>query len=505
MYPSNPAQPPRPQATTTAREIPGVTKRPTAPMRGMAPQVDTAKLAAASAMMAAKMKQPPAPAMKPMSQQQPAAAPPVPSARPSAPPQQSPSSPMAKAAQMLASKAQSSSPMPAVTADDSAARMAAARQLQAQAAAKARAEGANKGMKDIADAGVAGAMQALGDRSKQVAGMEWDSDAGGGHGAWTAQNALPPGVKQGDPGTYYDPATGTVKYDPTGAVSKALATDTEKLIGGTYEDFLMSPEEKAAQVAELQKAAAMAQWQQGQAMAARGMGGSGVQAMGLGDIAGKLQSSLVDLNASDRAQAIEQFLQQRGQDLGALAQDRSLNQAADNNDLSREQWQKEFDYRTKQDDLANRAVSLNNYFGWTATDSISPEVYRASVGVDMTDPAQAEAFIKKLKIIKGADGVTKATLIDDGTSKPDDTSQPYDGFIGDWQALSPDQQKALIEVNAAGVDPLSDDAPLFYYSMGPGMDNGWWGGLSEQAKANYWKNYLAGMYGTNTDGKGGFA
>lgn len=487
MYPSSPSQPPRPQATTTAREIPGVTKRPTAPMRGMAPQVDTAKLAAASAMMAAKTKQPPAPAMKPMSQQQSAAAPPAPSARPSAPPQQSPASPMAKAAQMLASKAQSSNPMPAVTADDSAARMAAARQLQAQMAAKAQSEAANSGMKSIADAGVAGAMQALGDRSKQVPGMEWDGNIGKGHGAWVPSDALPPGVRQGDPGTYFDPATGTVRYDPTGAVSKALATDTEKMISGSYEDFLMSPEEKAAQVAELQKAAAMAQWQQGQAMAARGMGGSGVQAMGLGDIAGKLQSSLVDMNASDRAQAIEQFLQQRGQDLGALAQDRSLSQSEENANKADSQWQQEFDYRTKQDDLANKAVALNNYLGFTATDSISPEVYAAAANVDLTDPAQAEAFRKTFHVITNADGTRTAVLNEtDPTVRP----ETYQGSM--WDALSAEQRDAIRKAEQDGYVALNEPPPNYVDAMVAKMGQvPNWNSWSEQDKVQYWADYYA--------------
>jgi len=473
MYPSSPAQPPRPQATTTVREIPGVTKRPTAPMRGMAPQMDAIKSQAVQ-VMAARQNAPtgPAPAMKPMSQQ---AAPPVQSARPMAP--QQASAPQsggyaAAAKSVMERRMQSGTPAPAVSADDNAQRVAAARAVQAQMLAKQKAQGAEKGKNALADALVQGAFQGLGDKTRQVPGMEWDFNTN----SWTADNSLPPGVKQGDPGTYYDPADGKVKYDPKGAVSKALATDTEKTISGSYEDFLMSPEEKAAQIDELRKAAANAMWQQGQAMAARGMGGSGVQAMGLGETQAKLESALVDMNASDRAQAIEQFLQQRGQDLGAYAQDRAATASESNVDTNNQQWREQFDYQKSQDAEANAVTQINNALGLTGNDQLAPEDLAAGLDAYKAGDDAFKTWLRSMGGTTDSNGDGVRTL----SKKPD-------SYSGDWGSLTIAQQKAIEEAYASGKDPAKP--PPFFTQARPGED---WASLSDADKAHEWGLYLAG-------------
>ena len=505
MYPSNPAQPPKPPPVNPqGREIPGVTKRPIAPMRGQAaPAVDYKQAAAMKLAQQAQSSAPAgassmqAPARSAMLQ---APGQPAPARAPmqSQAPQQAPQqSMMAKAAASMAGR-QSAGPAMDLSAD-------AAQKRQAAALALQRQQQGPVGPKTQAglDAMFQSAMGGLTNREVAVDGREWDPSAG----AWLPQGgdaALPPGVRGGDPGTYLE--NGTWVYDPEKAAANAIATDTARTAAGTYEDFLMPTDQRTAQEEAIQRAAAQAMRQQAQMMAARGMGGSGVEMMGLGDINANVLDAMNDMNAADRAQAIEQFLTQRGQDFGAFGQSRATGMSEEQQAIENARYDEESAYSKEQEALANTTTALNNYLGFTGSDTVSPEVYAAAMGVDLTDPEQADEFRKKLKVIDNGDGTKSVAMAEQ--AQAGGTDAPPSGYSGDWASLagSPYGEDRIKEAARKalenGIDPLTDTPPAFHSLSGVGSR---WDSLPDDQKLSEWARYFAGDFGGRQDGKGGYA
>lgn len=446
MYPSNPAQPPKPPVNPQGREIPGVTKRPIAPMRGQAtPAVDyrqaAAKVMAQQAQSAAPsgastMQAPARSAMLQAPQSQPAPARPSMQAAPQHAPQQSM---MAKAAANLAGR-QNAGPAMDLSADAARKRQAAALALQRQQQGPVSPQ-AQAGL----DAMFQSAMGGLTDRETPVAGHQWDPSVGG-VGAWvpqTGDSMLPPGVRGGDPGTYLK--DGTWVYDPTQAAANAIATDTARTAAGTYEDFLMPEDQRTAQEDAIKRAAAQAMRQQAQMMAARGMGGSGVEMMGLGDINANVMDAMNDMNAADRAQAIEQFLTQRGQDFGAFGQSRAAGMSEKQQAIENARYDEEAAYAKEQEKDANAVAMISNALGLTGADQLSGGLLAEGLAAYEEGDDAFRQWVQRTQTQVGSDGISSLT-------RENKTYQPPPGWSGDWNALTAAEQSLILTGYNMGLD-----------------------------------------------------
>lgn len=447
MYPSNPAQPPKPN------EIPGITKAPRAPMRGQAqPAVDYRQAAARTLMQQRPAGGAPQGAQSMQAPQQ--------SAKLSAPAQGPVPSPMqARAPQpaqsqaqpsMMARAAQSLSQSRAVQQGQYGGQAPSAADMQTQKAAalalqqkQQQAYNAAE-MSQLGDNMLAGAMQGLTDKTKPVPGRQWDTNLG----AWMPDDSLPSGVGADSPGVMFDPNQGRYVYDPKATAATGIDLATAEILGKTAEDYQMSDAQRQEQIDAIRREAANAQWMQGQQMAARGMGGSGVQALGLGDINANVMTALNDMNAADRAQAIEAFLAERGQDLGAFAQGRAASASESSQDTANDQWREAFDYQKEQDAKSNAVTMISNALGLTGTDQLSGELLAEGLAAYESGDEAFQQWVSKARSYDAGDGINEFT-------RETKTYQPPPGWTGDWNALSSAEQSLILTGYNLGLDPAT--------------------------------------------------
>lgn len=355
-------------------------------------------------------------------------------------------------------------------------------------AAKQDAAAKNEMMTNEGGTGMdlSGVFDALGDPSKppnDTSAWEWDPKPnGGGPGHWVEQkgdSALPAGVNPGDPGTYFE--GGTWKYGQKDALSEYnLPYTANDLLMGDETQFLMTPEEKAAAQAELDKQAAAGQWAQGNNMAAHGLGGSGVALTGLGDIAAKRMTAQNELETSDRAQAMAAYMDKLGLVLPATqnavneADKMKLAEEANMTDAER------FKYQQEQDALANRTAEIANALGLTGADQLSPDTLAEGMAAYTKGDAAFQEWIKNQSQspAPGGNGNIESS-----------TNPGPEGFTGDYNALNGDQRRVVDWLESAGKEQGFD------FSMVPpesfeGTSQESYDTLSDAEKANKWGEYM---------------
>lgn len=519
MLPPTPAQPPR--AATPVKEVAGTSKRPTLPFRGQAPAPLTLRDMAAARATPSPTPTPTAPTQpKAMSAapKPPTAAPPVPSARPvAAPSAPTPATgPMAddrlQAMQNMRKQA-SSTPAPSATT------AAAAPNLSPMRATSGRldpnynrlSEGSLGAMQAGGAVGAGSALAAaVADRQAQAAtntmlneqggaGMDmsqvfeslkdpsrepppgWEWDAGEGH--WvpqTGDSALPPGKKAGDPGTYFE--DGQWKYGQKEALGEYnLPYTANDLLMGDETQFLMTPEEKAAAQAELDKAAASGQMSQAWNMAAHGLGGTGVAATGLGDIAAKRMSAQNELETSDRAAAMAAYMDKLGLVLpasqNAINEADKMKLAEEANKTDAERWQ----YQKDQEALANKWAALANVMGLTGADQLEAATLAEALKLDPNKPESwgpvLDAWKKK---------TTESGNVEAYNSDITPSNAPS-GWEDSWNSLNSDQQKAVEEAISVGYNPLTSPLPGNQIQAISGST---WETMTPADKAHAWGLYL---------------
>jgi hypothetical protein len=508
MYPSSPSQPPKPPGTP-AKELPGIAKKPTAPFRGQAPTPLTMRDVAASRAQAPTAPAQPKALGAPPKPPQPS---PVPSARPVAPAQKETlGGPMAddrlKAMQAMQAKAGPSKSLEGAMGRDPSREVLSPGALGAMrnggvagAAAKAAVDIAAKQdaaakNETLAKGGTGMDMTATFDYLKDPnheppPGYEWDPKPNdGGPPRWTPQagdSALPAGVKAGDPGTYFE--GGTWKYDQKDALGEYnLPYTANDLLMGDETQFLMTPEEKAAAQAELDKQAAAGQWAQGNNMAAHGLGGSGVALTGLGDIAAKRMTAENDLNTSDRAQAMAAYMDKLGLVLPATqnatneADKMALAEAANKTDAERWEYQKE------QDAMANTWTQAVNALGITGGDQLDAASLAELLKIPPDQMAAFTAAVGRMVRTKNPDGTITVSL---QTDNPQNQVKQES-----FETLNSDQQDIINWLETEGASKgwsMQTPPPIMGDPNDPGI-KAMWDASSDSVKADNWLFYLTSI------------
>ena len=491
MYPSSPSQPPRPTAPPS-KELTGVAKKPTLPFRGQAPTPITLEKIAANRVDAAP-KMPVAP-MQPK-----ALGAPAPSAAPPAKPaREMMTGPMAddrlQAMKNMQAMVQTA-PSNQVTPQDPYRKSLSSGEMGYIRAGGSMSQGGDvrAAVRDVAeitgspnkvDAARANSPSVLEQGAEAITNSKGDMT----HGA----SSLPPQVQPGDPGTWQD-EYGTWQYDQSKALTdNNLPYTANDLLMGDETQFLMTPEEKAAAQAELDKAAAAGQWTQGNNMAAHGLGGSGVALTGLGDIAAKRMTAQNELETSDRAQAMAAYMDKLGLVLPATqnAQNEAdkMELANKANETDAERWK----YQKDQDALANTWVNAVNALGITGGDQLSAASLAELLKIPADQMAQFTAAVARMVPTKNSDGTTTISLAPNSTGNVVEPST-YDNMNQDQRDVV-----AWLEKNGAE-HGWSLDKPPPDSGLGDPDQEASWRTMDPALQADIWLYYLGrtGQYGSN--------
>ena len=216
------------------------------------------------------------------------------------------------------------------------------------------------------------------------------------------QDALPPGVSKDDPRLVFNEATGEWDihdYEKDGALvdSEYMGEWAKGLIEGGVEDH-MNPyldEQKK----EAWDQAQAANYQVAQSLGARGIGSSGLSAMGMGDVFAATQANVQGMDfdaygqaAEIRLKEIQLALSGRQGDLSVEAQKELAAEAAKlEKDLAEGQWARE-DKDNIWTDIDNHAAAFEKIApnGW---DSASLSAYRAWASTPGNDLYKSAIYV----------------------------------------------------------------------------------------------------------------
>ena len=303
-------------------------------------------------------------------------------------------------------------------------------------------------------------------------GWDWDQE----RGMWQ-EVPTTPGVSKDSPGWTY--GEDGWQYDPMSAVKEKVALNASEVMDKDLSEFGFNPEELQAQEDQIIRQAAEAKAKAMQQMAGRGLGGSGLEIAGLGNIDVGAISAMTDLKTENKALQIEQRLNEIKTFLsayGSQLDDETRNAlAADALELQKAQ----LDQSKIDQDEADRHTLLNN-----AIAQLGGEEWDAEALAQAYDKLDAGASIQEIlrdlledsggKLLPKPDepaGGTPPTGISGYQGDPGTESDNYaepKALVGlgkggeDWKSASESEREAqYMDYAASAVDagmaPLSED------------------------------------------------
>jgi hypothetical protein len=310
-------------------------------------------------------------------------------------------------------------------------------------------------------------------------GFDWDSELG----KWKAV-PMPPGVTADSPGWYYDMNDGW-QYDPYASVKDKVALSASEVMDKDLSEFGFNAEELQAQEDQIIRQAAEAKAKAMQQMAGRGLGGSGLEIAGLGNIDVGAISAITDLKTENKALQIEQRLNEIKTYLAAFGSqldDKTRNElAAEAMELQKDQ----LEYEQSEQKEADRHTLLNN-----AIAQLGGEEWDAEALAQAYDKLDAGASIQDIlrdliedsggKLLPKSDEPTSGTppggisgYQGDPGTESDNYAEPKNPFgekknpfdennNNSWYYASESERKAqYMEYAASAMDagqaPLSED------------------------------------------------
>ena len=297
-------------------------------------------------------------------------------------------------------------------------------------------------------------------------GFDWDNELG----KWKAV-PMPPGVTADSPGWYYDMNDGW-QYDPYASVKDKVALNASEVMDKDLSEFGFNAEELQAQEDQIIRQAAEAKAKAMQQMAGRGLGGSGLEIAGLGNIDVGAISAITDLKTENKALQIEQRLNEIKTYLAAFGSqidDKTRNElAAEAMELQKAQ----LEYEKSEQKEADRHTLLNN-----AIAQLGGEEWDAEALAQAYDALDAGESIQDIlrnlledsggkllpKPAEPAGGTPPAGISgyqgDPGTESANYAEPPPIQDGGDWYAASGSEREAqYMDYAASAVD--AGQAPL---------------------------------------------
>ena len=192
------------------------------------------------------------------------------------------------------------------------------------------------------------------DKSKNPGpGWDWDGETGVWH-----EVPMPEGISKDSPGWVY--GEDGWQHDPMAAVKEKVALSASEVMDKDLSEFGFNAEELQAQEDQIIRQAAEAKAKAAQQMAGRGLGGSGLEIAGFGNIDVGALSAITDLKTENKALQIEQRLNEIKTYLsayGSQLDDETRNAlAAEAMDLQKTQ----LDYEKGEQKESDRHTTLNN-------------------------------------------------------------------------------------------------------------------------------------------------
>lgn len=270
-------------------------------------------------------------------------------------------------------------------------------------------------------------------------GYEYDTNLG----RWI-ESATPTGIAADDPGWVFQ--NGQWVHSPKDAVMAKAGTELADLLDDNAMDHATySPEDLAKQNEAMWAQAAQAKWEAQNGLAARGITGSGIEAMGTMGIDRATMNDITQLDAENRKGALANYLNTLstfgnlyGQNLSEA--DR-MELAAKQEALAREQM----DYGKEQDKEANAVAMISNALGLTGADQISGPLLAEGLAAYQAGDDEFQQWLSKAQTYAAGDGITEFT-------RETKTYQPPPGWSGDWNALSRAEQSLILTGYNLGLD-----------------------------------------------------
>lgn len=289
------------------------------------------------------------------------------------------------------------------------------------------------------------------DKSKNPGpGWDWDSNLG----AWM-KVPMPEGISKDSPGWVY--GEDGWQHDPMAAVKEKVALNASEVMDKDLSEFGFNPEELQAQEDQIIRQAAEAKAKAMQQMAGRGLGGSGLEIAGLGNIDVGALSAITDLKTENKALQIEQRLNEIKTYLSAygsqLDDETRNNLAAEAMELQ----QAQFDYEKGEQKESDRHTVLNNLIAQLGGEEWDPEAL--AWAYEQLDKGVPYADIVRELVGDSADivGVNPDVLKDaeDADQKENDTPPPtVGGSVTSTGYFAPDQRPSTEEMNTGDTEAM---------------------------------------------------